>query len=311
MPSASAVGPVTRLLDNRAQVLFDEGRFEEAIEAAEASIESARRLLQEDNPESLGELLDSLLVAGDIKRHTGLMEAAEAHYQEVLRHARRAGSLARQAALAEAGLGDIHEERGKIVDALRFYESAVKTLDALGTAYTEECCRLRNNLAMIYKDERDYPAAESHLITGIQRIEAGLGRYNPTNGTLYSNLAAVYSAVGHYDEAREMALLARDIRRQILPANHPENAQSLSNLGAIHYALDDFDAAIDCFAEAVEAMDSNVETDPQDYEVVVSNYIDLLRMRGEDAKADEISAKSRSRYQHLNRVRAGGADGDG
>ena len=305
MPSATAVGPVTRLLDNRAQTLFDDGRFEEAIEAAEASVESARRLYKEGDSASLRDLLEAMIVAADIKRHTGFMEAAEGLYRDVLKLTAPGDGMQRQIAFAEAGLGDIHEERGQVVESLRRYESAVKALDEIGAPVTEECCRLRNNLAMIYKDEGDHEAAEAHLITGIQRMESSIGRYNLTTATLYGNLSALYCAVQHYEEAREMGLLARDIRRQILPANHPENAQALSNLGAIHYALDDLDAAVDCFAMAVEAMDSNADTDPVDYEVVVSNYIDLLRQRGESEKADQIAQQARNRYQELNRLRNG------
>lgn len=303
MEMKPSAGPVARLLDNRAQDLFDQGRFEEAIEAAETGVESARRLYEEGNLDTLRDLLDTMIVTADIKRHTGFMEAAETLYRDVLKLSSPEEGMQRQIAFAEAGLGDICEDRDAVTDALRHYETAIKGLDEIGVDVTEECCRLRNNLAMIYKDEGDHEASESHLITGIQRMESVFGRYNPTTATLYSNLAALYCSVSHYDEAREVGLLARDIRRQILPANHIENAQSLSNLGAIHYALDDYDAAVDCFALALDAMDSNVETNPEDYEVVVSNYIDLLRQLGKEDKAQEIAKEARSRYKELNQMR--------
>ncbi|MFM7183077.1 MAG: hypothetical protein ACKO2G_16660 [Verrucomicrobiales bacterium] len=41
MPVAT-LSPMNQLLENRAQSLYDQGLFEEAIEAAQAGVESAR-----------------------------------------------------------------------------------------------------------------------------------------------------------------------------------------------------------------------------------------------------------------------------
>jgi hypothetical protein len=41
-----------------------------------------------------------------------------------------------------------------------------------------------------------------------------------------------------------------------------------------------------------------------DYEVVVSNYIDLLLIQGDRERADEVTRMARQRYQELLRLRA-------
>jgi tetratricopeptide (TPR) repeat protein len=295
---------MNRLLENRAQSLFDQGLFEEAIEAAQAGVESARRLLMADDEPSVGFLLDSMLIEADIRRHTGFLDIAEGIYRDVLRLGSDYGTLGRQLAFARAGLGDIAEERGQATEALRQYEAAVRGMETVGSAVSEECARLRNNLAMLYKDDHDYQKAEEHLVAGIGKLEASIGRYTSTVATLYSNLAAVYMKVGHVEEAKSVALMACDIRRQILPPGHADTIQSLSNLGAILYALDDVDAAVSAFSEAVAAMEDNKEIDPVDYEVVVSNYIDLLLIQGDRERADEVTRMARQRYQELLRLRA-------
>ena len=291
MASTNAVRQVARLLDNRAQVLFHEGRFEEAIEAAGAGITSARCQYKEKDADSLRHLLDAILVAADIERQTGLRDAGESLYLEALKLAWADQVVQPQIAFVEAGLGSLHEERGENEEAARYYESAVKALDAVAhpaPEVAEECGSLRNNLAMIYKEKGDYQAAEAHLVSAIERMESVCGRDHPTTATLYGNLSALYCTVDHYEKAREMATLARDIRHRILPANHPEYAQSLYSLGAIHYALDNHDAAVGCYEMALEAMDSNEEIDPEEYQTVLANYIGLLRQRGEEEKAEQI-----------------------
>lgn len=303
MPSAISLSPINRLLENRAQTLFDDGQFDEAIEAAEAGVESARRLWTKDDAESTANLLDAMLVEGDIRRHIGFLDTAEDIYRDVLRLGSDYSAMNRQLAFARAGLGDIAEERGHATDALRQYEAAVRGLDTIGSSVGEESARLRNNLAMLYKDDNDFQAAEEHLIAGIQMLETTVGRYTPTVATLYSNLASIYMKVGHPEQAKTVALMARDIRQQVLPPDHPDNIQSISNLGAILYALDDTDAATSAFAGAAQAMEGNENIDPHDYEVVVSNYIDLLHTTGENTKAEEMAKTARIRYKELNRLR--------
>ena len=303
MPSAISLSPINRLLENRAQTLFDDGQFNEAIEAAEAGVESARRLWTQDDPVSTANLLDAMLIEADIRRHIGFLDTAEGIYRDVLRLGSEFSSMNRPLAFARAGLGDIAEERGHSTDALRQYEAAVRGLDTIGSSVGEESARLRNNLAMLYKDDNDYQAAEEHLVAGIQMLETTVGRYTPTVATLYSNLASIYMKVGHPEQAKAVALMARDIRQQILPQDHPDNIQSLSNLGAILYALDDVDAATSAFAQAAESMEGNPDIDPHDYEVVVSNYIDLLQSSGEDDRAEEVAKSARLRYKELHRLR--------
>ena len=295
---------MTRLLENRAQVLFSEGRFDEAIEASEAGVESARRLLNPEDSESLVGLLDAMLIDADIKRHLGLLEAAETSYREVVRRAGGNERFRRAHGFARSGLGDICEEHGKATDAMRYYESAVKLLDGVGGTAAEESARLRNNLAMLFKDDGDHQAAEEHLIAGIQALEGSVGRYNQTTATLYSNLSALYMKVGHAEVAHNMALIARDIRRQILPANHQDNVQSLSNLGSILYSMDDLEGALSAYQQAVEIMESNWEIEPVDYEVVISNYIDLLNVSGREAEVATATKLGHDRYQALLRARS-------
>lgn len=303
MPIATSLGPINRLLENRAQTLFDQGLFHEAIEAAEAGVDSARRLFVDGDEMAVTNLLDAMLVEADIRRHTGYMDAAEEEYREVIQIGTDTGRMARQLAFARAGLGDIAEERGHSTEALRQYESAVRGLESVGSSVTEECARLRNNLAMLYKDDGDFQAAEQHLIAGIQSLEGVVGRYNATAATLYNNLATLYMKVGHMEEAKEMAMIAYDVRREVLPPNHVDCIQSLSNLGAIHYELDDMDAATQAFSQAVQAMEDNHSVDPHDYEVVVANYIDLLLSSGQTEESAYAAQRARERYQELIQMR--------
>ena len=291
------------MLENQAQRLFDEGRFDEAIAAAETAVDSAAKLYDPARPHTAGALADCLLVEGDIKRHTGYLTAAAEIYQRVIELSNFGGSLESAVAFAHSGLGDIAEERSAPIEALRHYEEAVRLLDGSGRS-AEESARLHNNLAMLYKDEGDFEAAERHFIEGVRLMESRVGRMEETTATLYNNLATLYFRAGHLEKAMEMALLARDIRTQILPEGHADLSQALSNLGAIQYAMGHLDVAIQSFDSAVVALEASPDADPVEYEVVVSNYIDLLQEAGLQEEADKITRRARERYSNLMRARA-------
>jgi len=295
-----SVGP---LFGNLAQSLYQQGLFDQAIQAAETATDTARKLYDPALKHTIGGLADALLVEADIKRHTGFFEQAEDIYEEVIELARDDKEFIRQRAFAKSGLGDIAEERGQTLRTIQHYEEAVRGLSEV-SGFEEELAHLRNNLALIHRDEGDFEAAEKHLIAGIQLMEAGIGRYSETVGSLYANLSTLYFRTGHLEQAREVAVLAREIRNQVLPQNHPDIAHSLSNLGAVQHALGDLDGAMVSFKQAVAILEENPEADPQDYEVVVSNYIDLLRESGFDEKADKKAEIARKHYTELKRVRS-------
>lgn len=291
------------MLENQAQRLFDEGRFDEAIAAAETAVDSAAKLYNPARPHTAEALADCLLVEADIKRHTGYLAAAGEIYQRVIELSGFGGSLESAVAFAHSGLGDIAEERSAPIEALRHYEEAVRLLDGSGQS-AEESARLHNNLAMLYKDEGDFETAERHFIEGVRLMESRVGRMEETTAALYNNLATLYFTAGHFEKAMEMALLARDIRKQILPEVQADMAQVLSNLGAIQYALGHLDAAIESFESAVTALEASQDADPVDYEVVVSNYIDLLQEAGLIEEADKTTRRARERYSSLMSIRA-------
>lgn len=295
-----AVGP---LFGNLAQTHYNDGRFDEAVEAAETATDTARKLYDPALKHTTGGLADALLVEADIKRHLGFFEQAEDIYREVLELSADDRTFMRQRAFAKSGLGDIAEERGQTVRTIQHYEEAVRGLAEV-EGYEEELAHLRNNLALIHRDEGDFEAAEKHFIAGIQLMEAKVGRYTETTGTLYANLSTLYFRTGHLEQAREVAVLAREIRSQVLPENHPDLALSLSNLGAVQHALGDLDGAMISFQQAVSGLEENPDVDPDDYEVVVSNYIDLLHENGFDEEADKMAAKARELYSELRRVRS-------
>jgi len=287
------------LPDGEVAELIDEGKFDEALKVSEAALESAHMQAEEGGAEALEAVASAQLLVAEVYFRQGNREQAEREYKEIIEQVDRHGLAGELKAQALASTAAIAEQRGIHSHAVKGYEEAIRIWEEANPDDVEEITQLRNNLGMIYKDEGDYGSAEEHFVTGIERLESQLGRYNETIAALYNNLSTLYHAVGHLENARGMAVRALDIRQQILSPNHPDSAQSFSNLGSISYALDDLDAALDNFARAVAILEELDEADPQEYEIVVSNYIDLLNHVGESEKAAGMTRKARRVYAKL------------
>ncbi len=293
-----STGELSRILDNRAQSLFEEGKFGDAMNAAAASVESARRVAVEDTSE-IPTLIEALVIEAEILRHVGEFDDSHALYKEAQEHVDQIGGGDVIKARIAMGRAICVDASGQIRAAAKLYESSIELLEALNPPDLEEAASLRNNLAMIYREEGLHDRAEEHYIRAINISERLYGKQDLTVASLYNNLAALYVNATHFSEALEIAKQSLEIREKILPPDSAELAQSLSNLGSIVYGQGNIEAAVDYFSKAVTILEISPDADPEEYEVVVSNYIDLLNESGRGEEASKVTKRARRVYNRL------------
>ncbi|QQL46041.1 tetratricopeptide repeat protein [Sulfuriroseicoccus oceanibius] len=294
-----STGDRSRILENRAQSLFEEGKFADAMTAAAAATESARRVAVQDDSEYPG-LIEALLINAEILRHVGEFDESANAYKEAAYLIDQHGGSDVDRARVAMGRAICTDAAGNMRAASKLYEQAIEELESLTPPDLEEAANLRNNLAMLYREEGLFDRAEEHYVSAINICERIYGKEDLTVAALYNNLAALYLTAAHYPEALEIAKQALAIREKLLAQNSAEIAQSYSNLGSILYGQGELDEAIEHFQRAVEILEEGNETDPEEYEVVISNYIDLLKESGDTATADEVTKRAREHYRAIN-----------
>lgn len=294
-----STGELSRILDNRAQSLFEEGKFDDAMSAAAASVESARRVAVQDTSE-ISTLIEALVIEAEILRHVGQFDDSDNLYKEAQELVDQTGGNDVIRARIAMGRAICVDASGQIRAAAKLYESSIEQLEALNPPDLEEAASLRNNLAMIYREEGLHDRAEEHYIRAINISERLYGKEDLTVASLYNNLAALYVNATHYSEALEIAKQSLEIREKLLAPDSAELAQSLSNLGSIVYGQGNVEAAVDYFSKAVAILEISADADPEEYEVVVSNYIDLLNESGRGEEAGKVTKHARRVYNRLN-----------
>src|SRR6058998_1320300 len=280
------------ILNDKLEMLRASGRLPEAIRVAETLLELAKRTFGDDDNalalsyEKLGQLLDQ---SGDhvkakpylLKAH-GVLEKAKPPDQRLLyRSARRLAFLC--------------DNLGQQEEAIRYYEKAIAAGTHLDDLPYADLGTMLNNVALIFRRSGRQKAAEPYYLHALQIYEKQLGPQHADVASVLNNLAVFYTNEKRYAEAEKTHLRALGIREKVLPPTHPDIAQSKCNLAVVYHSRGDYARASELYRASIKAWENTNEKPSKDYDIVVSNYADLLRSVGQVRKAHQLEVRARKR----------------
>src|SRR5213082_3982327 len=272
------------ILNDKLDTLRATNRLPQAIRVAETALEIAKRafsgtdLSLATSFEKLGQLLDQ---KGDraaakgylLKAHTILEKVNPPDQRAVYRSARRLAFLCDNLSQTEEAIG--------------FYEKAI----AAGTQFEDlpysDLGTMLNNIALIFRKSGRQKAAEPYYLHALQIYEKQLGPDHADVASVLNNLAVFYTNERRYTEAEKMHLRALAIRQKAYPPTHPDIAQSKCNLAVVYHSRGDYAKAAELYRASLKSWEAS-EKPSKDYEIVASNYADLLRSLGHARKAHQV-----------------------
>jgi tetratricopeptide (TPR) repeat protein len=280
------------ILNDKLDTLRATNRLPEAIRVAETALEVAKRAFPDGQLplatsfENLGELLDQ---KGDraaakaylLKAHGILEKAKPPDQRAIFGSARRLGFLC--------------DNIGQSEDAIRFYEKAIAAGIQLEDLPYGDLGTMLNNIALILRKSGRQKAAEPYYLQALQIYEKQLGPDHADVASVLNNLAVFYTNERRYTEAEKTHLRALAIREKLHPAAHPDIAQSKCNLAVVYHSRGDYAKAAELYRESLRIWEAT-EKPSQDYDIVVSNYADLLRSLGQVRKAHQLEIRARKRH---------------
>jgi len=280
------------ILNDKLDTLRASNRLPEAIRVAETALEVAKRAFPgAGSPlatsfEKLGELLDQ---KGDrasakaylLKTHAILEKVKPPDQRAVYRSARRLAFLC--------------DNLGQSEEAVDFYEKAIAAGTQLGDLPYSDLGTMLNNVALILRKSGRQKAAEPYYLHALQIYEKQLGPNHADVASVLNNLAVFYTNERRYSEAEKIHLRALDIREKLYPATHPDIAQSKCNLAVVYHSRGDYAKAAELYRASLKSWEEASGKPSEDYEVVASNYADLLRSLGQARKAHQVEVRARKR----------------
>ena len=280
------------ILNDKLDTLRASNRLPEAIRVAETALEVAKRAFPgAGSPlatsfEKLGELLDQ---KGDrasakaylLKTHAILEKIKTPDQRAIYRSARRLAFLC--------------DNLGQSEEALDFYKKAIAAGTQLGDLPYSDLGTMLNNVALILRKSGRQKAAEPYYLHALQIYEKQLGSKHADVASVLNNLAVFYTNERRYSEAEKIHLRALDIRKKLYPATHPDIAQSKCNLAVVYHSRGDYAKAAELYRASLKSWEEASGKPSEDYDVVASNYADLLRSLGHARKAHQVEVRARKR----------------
>jgi tetratricopeptide (TPR) repeat protein len=282
------------ILNDKLDMLRGTGDLPAAVRIAETALELAKRAFGETNPayalslEKLGQLHDQ---AGDratarrylAKAHQIVANAEPPDHRAIYRSARRLAFLC--------------DNLGATEEAIAFYESAIRSATQLTDLPYSDLGTMLNNIAMMYRKSGRQKAAEPYYLHALELYQKQLGPEHADVASVLNNLAVFYTNERRYAEAEQTHLRALAIREKIHPATHPDIAQSKCNLAVVYHSRGDYPRASELYRASLHAWEEATEKPPADYEIVASNYADLLRSLGKARQAKQLEERARKKMR--------------
>jgi tetratricopeptide (TPR) repeat protein len=280
------------ILNEKLETLRATNRLPQAIRVAETALEVAKRAFPDGQVplaisfETLGELLEQ---KGDratakaylLKAHGILEKVQPPDQRAIFRSAHRLGFLC--------------DNMGQSQEAIRFYEKAIAAGIQLEEVPYSDLGTMLNNVALILRKSGRQKAAEPYYLKALQIYEKQLGPDHADVASVLNNLAVFYTNERRYTEAEKIHLRALAIREKLHPGAHPDIAQSKCNLAVVYHSRGDYAKAAEFYRDSLKIWEEASEKPSQDYEIVVSNYADLLRSLGQVRKAHQLEVRARKR----------------
>ena len=280
------------ILNDKLDPLRASNRLPEAIRVAETTLDLAKRTFNETQAplalsfEKLGQLLDQ---SGDrvaakpylLKAHALLEKVEPPDQHAIYRSARR--------------LAFSCDNLGQSEEAIRYYEKAIAAGTQLEDLPYSDLGTMLNNVALIFRKSGRQKAAEPYYLHALQIYEKQLGPEHADVASVLNNLGVFYTNERRFTEAEKMHLRALAIREKVHPPTHPDIAQSKCNLAVVYHSRGDYARAAELYRASLKSWEEATEKPPEDYEIVASNYADLLRSLGKAKKAHALEVRARKK----------------
>jgi len=236
----------------QAEVEIELGRYDNAIQAAQSSIDSAQ-LASNGEARALG-----ILQWGIALNYQGLYKQAKERLQQALDLTQQ-HEMIQAEATAQRFLGINSFYQGDYTAGRLHHEVAIRLYREQDNLVDE--LRTYHSLAMLYFYTGDYLQARQHYERCRQQYEQIGDR--PTLSLTLNNLGAVSSHLGDYANALHSFEEALIIRRQI--GDRQREGLILANMGLLAHLMNDNRRALDYCTQALEVSLETGERDTEAY----------------------------------------------
>ncbi len=299
-PAAAAVG--TRFKDkplieaavraSLAATYHAIGKDDLAVPHAAAALEIRRRMLGNDDPNTLAAISDM----GILLQSQGKVAEAEPLMREALERSRRVrGDDDPGTLTAINNIGYLLQWQGKLAEAEPFMREALERSRRVLGNDSEDTLVSINNMGYLLEQQGKFAEAEPLLREMLERSRRVLGDDHPTIANAIANLGGLYEMQGKLSDAEPLHREALERCRRQLGDDHPNTLRTINNLGLLLRNEGKLREAEPLMREGLQRCRRVLGNDHPDTLRAINNLGDLLRDQG---KFDEAEPLVREMLEH-------------
>jgi serine/threonine protein kinase/tetratricopeptide (TPR) repeat protein len=207
------------------------GRFDRAEALLKAALETRRRVLGDEHPDTL----ESMNGLAGLYFNQGRYAEAEPLFRSAYEMRRRVlGEEHRDTLKSMNNLAGLHTVLGRYAEAERLYKACVEIrMRSPGEKHPDTLVSM-NGLASVYASQGRFAEAEPLFRKVLETERRVLGNEHPDTLMSMNNLSNVLADQGRYADAEPLCLEALETSRRTLGNEHPNTLDSEQNLALLY-----------------------------------------------------------------------------
>ena len=220
-----------QLASKCAATLFSDGRYEEAEELEVQVMQTSKRVLSDEHPDTLASMAD--LAATYTKQ--GRWEEAEELQVQVMQTRMRVLTNEHPNTLSSMNnLAATYSNQGRWEEAEELQVQVMQTRMSVLTNEHPDTLASMNNLASTYSKQGRWEEAEELEVHVMQASKKVLSDEHPNILASIGNLASTYRNQGRWEEAEELEVHVMQTSKKVLSDEHPDTLTSINNLASTY-----------------------------------------------------------------------------
>jgi tetratricopeptide (TPR) repeat protein len=267
------------------QVYFEEGLWKEAEELQVQAMETRKRVLGEEHPDTLTSMANLASTYWNQGRWT---EAEKLDVQVMETRKRVLGEEHPSMLTSIANLASTYRNQGRWTEAEKLFVQVMETsLRMLGEEHPDTLVSMAN-LASTYQSQGRWTEAERLQVQAVGTRKRVLGEGHPDTLVSMNNLTLTYMSQGRWTEAERLQVQAMETRKRVLGEEHPHTLVSMANLASTYQNQGRWTEAEKLDVQVMETRKRVLGEEHPDTLVSMNNLAWTLKFQGRDDKALEL-----------------------
>jgi len=272
-------------LNKQASLLYQDGRYAEALEIFKTSWEYAKKYLGEEHGTSWI-VLRSL---GQVYKRMGKYTEAEQLLQKSLHLSKKIWGEKHPRTLFVLNiLADLNTEQGHYKKAESLYQDVLPVLKQILGEEHPQTLNSMIQIALLYQKQGRYTESESLLKHTLNVSEQVLGEEAPQTLGSLNNLAMLYSLQDRYKEAEQLYQHVLILGEKVKGKNHPDTLSVINNLADLYSTQSHYDKALPLLKHVLDMSKQTLGETHPDTLITLHSLARLYKRQGRYTEAEKL-----------------------